>query len=250
LIRRIWKVLMLQRHGSHCKETGYFHSVFISLYGARLEMKRLTASHAEGGIRMKSRILSLVLVLVALALPLSASQFVDLPFDQVARESKFIVRGEVIDTWAAWDDAREVIFTYATVRVTRYFGETSGPDTLVVREVGGTVDGYTQEAIGFPAIRRGEQIVAMLSEWEGSTDLRIHAFNQGKYLVRQRFGREILVQDPVKQGDERLAGERRRFDLSVDAAAEEENGLTISEFTSMVEDARSGVVARGPRIQR
>lgn len=200
---------------------------------------------------MKSRILSLVMVLVALAVPLSASQFVDLPFDQVARESKYIVRGQVIDTWAAWDDAREVIYTYATVRVTRYFGETAGPDTLVVREVGGTVDGYTQEAIGFPAIRQGEQIVAMLSEWEGSTDLRIHAFNQGKYLVRNRFGKEILVQDPVKQGDERLGGaERRRFDLSVNAAAEMENGLTLSEFSAMVEDARSGVAIPGQRIQR
>ena len=199
---------------------------------------------------MKSRILSLVLVLVALAVPLSASQFIELPFDQVARESKYIVRGQVIDTWAAWDDAREVIYTYATVRVTRYFGETTGPDTLVIREVGGTVDGYTQEAIGFPAIRLGEQIVAMLSEWEGSTDLRIHAFNQGKYLVRNRFGKEILVQDPVKQGDERLGTERRRFDLSVDAAAEVENGLTLSEFSAMVEDARSGVALPGQRIQR
>ena len=97
---------------------------------------------------MKFRYLSLVVALVLLAVPLSASQFIELPFDQVARESKFIVRGHVVDTWSAWDDAREVIYTYSTVRVTRYFGEATGPDTLVVREVGGTVDGYTMEAIG------------------------------------------------------------------------------------------------------
>ena len=116
------------------------------------------------------------------------------------------MRGSVIDTWSAWDANHEVIFTYATVRVSRYFGETTGPDTLVVREVGGTVDGYTQEAIGFPAIRRGENVVLFLSEWENSTDLRIHAYNQGKYLVRMRADRsEVLISDPVKQGEERQA---------------------------------------------
>src|SRR5215210_3878605 len=121
---------------------------------------------------MQRRSLILVSLLLALALPLSASQFIEMPFDDVAREATYIVRGNVVDTWSQWDEAREVIYTYATVNVTRYCGESTGPDTLLVREVGGTVDGYTQEAIGFPAIRRGEKVVLLLSKWENSTDLR------------------------------------------------------------------------------
>ena len=151
------------------------------------------------------RSLSLVFLLLLAAIPVSASQFVELPFDVVARESALIVRGHVLDTWSAWDDAHEVIYTYATVRVNRYFGETTGPDMLIVREVGGTVDGYTQEAIGFPALRSDENVVFFLSKWEGSNDYRIHAFNQGKFLVRHRGGVEVLVADPVTQGDARLA---------------------------------------------
>src|SRR4028118_218378 len=121
--------------------------------------------------RMNRRYLSLVaLLLVFTALPLSASQFMEMPFDRVAREANLIVRGTVVDTWSAWDDTHELIFTYANVRVNRYFGESTGPDMLVVREVGGTVDGYTQEAIGFPMIRQGENVVLMLSKWENSTD--------------------------------------------------------------------------------
>jgi hypothetical protein len=188
---------------------------------------------------MKFRNLSLVAALVLLSLPLSASQFIDLPFDQVAREAKFVVRGQVVDTWSNWDESREVIYTYATIRVSRYIGEATGPDTLVVREVGGTVDGYTQEAIGFPELRRGEQVVLMLSEWEGSTDLRMHAFNQGKFLVRDRRGVEVLVADPVKQGDARLTREGGPFDVRADAM-NEAGGLTIDEFTALVEDARAG----------
>ena len=185
---------------------------------------------------MHRRALSLIaLVLIVSAMPLAASQFIDQSFDQVARDASYVVRGSVIDTWSAWDDTHEVIFTYATVRVSRYFGERTGPDTLLVREVGGTVDGYTQEAIGFPAIRRGENVVLFLSEWENSSDLRIHAYNQGKYLVRMRADRtEVLVPDPVKQGEERQASAGPRI------AAEAENGLTIEEFAGMVESARAG----------
>jgi hypothetical protein len=183
-----------------------------------------------------NRKLFVAVALLLAAVPLSASQFIELSFDQVAREAEYVVRGSVEQTWTAWDDSHEVIYTYATVRVTRYFGETTGPDTLIVREVGGTVDGYTQDAIGFPVIRQGEQIVFMLSKWEDGADYRIHAFNQGKYLVRNRGGIEVLVQDPVKQGDGRLE-KQGRFDVRANA---DEAGINIEEFAGMVEAARAG----------
>lgn len=183
---------------------------------------------------------SLILVgVLLLALPLSASQFIRAPFDQVARESSLIVRGSVVDTWSAWDDSHEIIYTYATVRVSRYFGETTGPDTLVVREVGGTVDGFTQQAIGFPEIRRDEDVVLFLARAEdGAAEFRIHAYNQGKYLVKNRGGVEVLIEDPVKQGDARL--ERPgRFDMRAQSEIEGET-LTLAEFAGMVDAARAG----------
>ena len=185
---------------------------------------------------MPRRLLLVTGFLLMLAVPLSASQFIQLPFEQVAGEAKYIVRGTIDQTWSAWDDAHEVIFTYATVRVSRYFGETTGPDVLVIREVGGTMDGYTQDAIGFPVIRSGEDVVLMLAPWEDSPELRIHAYNQGKYLVRGRAGMEILVEDPIKQGDDRLgrAGDHGPQENLMSA------GLRIQEFAQMVEAARMG----------
>jgi hypothetical protein len=185
--------------------------------------------------------LSLVLIglsLLVLAAPLMASQFVQLPFDQVARESNLIVRGTVENTWSKWDDSGEVIFTYATVRVQKYFGVMTGPDTVVVREVGGTVDGYTQEAIGFPAVRAGEQVVFFLAPTEDGSAFRIHAYNQGKFLVRNRGGVEVLIEDPVKQGE--AAPERTgRFDIRANAN-ELDGALTIDEFATMVDSALEG----------
>jgi hypothetical protein len=188
---------------------------------------------------MPRRSLSLItLLLIVSAMPLSASQFVEQSFDQVAREARFVVRAHVVETWSAWDDAHEIIYTYATLRVSRYFGEMTGPDTLVVREVGGTVGDYVQEAVGFPAIRSGEQVVMFLSPWEGSSDLRIHAYNQGKYLVRNRRGIDVLVSDPQKQGEGRSVRDSRH-EIAPDAV-EEETGLTIEEFAGMVDAARAG----------
>jgi hypothetical protein len=194
---------------------------------------------------MKHRSLSLVVLLfVVAALPLSASQFIDQPFDVTARGASLIVRGQVMDSYSAWDSAREVIYTYSTVRVTRYFGETTGPDTIVVRNVGGTLDGYRQEAIGFPELRNNEHVVLMLERTADGTDYSIRAYNQGKYLVRQRGGVEVLVSDPVTQGDERLHVTSPRFQLGTDAIGDDVPALGLDEFARMVDDARAG--AHGP----
>ena len=195
---------------------------------------------------MHRRLPILVGLLLVLALPLSASQFIKLSFDQVAREATYIVRGDVEQVWSAWDESHEVIFTYAMVRVNRYFGESTGPDVLVVREAGGTVGDYTQEAIGFPMIRRGENVVLFLSQWDDSSDFRIHAFNQGKFLVRMRNGVEVLVEDPMKQGDGRLERPRGVQQNAVD----EGESFTMVEFSAMVEAARAGERYERPRAQK
>jgi hypothetical protein len=197
---------------------------------------------------MHRRLLTLVALLLVSAVPMFASQFVELPFDQVAREAKFVVRANVIDTWSAWDDSGQVIYTYATLRVTRYFGEATGPDTLVVREVGGTVDGYTQQAVGFPEIRRGERVVLFLADDEDGVNLRIHAYNQGKFLVRNRAGEEVLVADPVHQGDDREQP-ARRLQMQTESIGADIPAMSIDEFAAMVDDARAGG-HHGPRAQR
>ena len=198
---------------------------------------------------MHRRTLSLMALLFLVSLPLSASQFIEMPFDQVAREAQYVVRAQVVDTYAAWDDSHEVIYTYATLRVSRYFGESAGPDTLVVREVGGTVDGYTQEAIGFPALRAGEDVVLFLAPWtDGGAEMRIHAFNQGKFLVKERLGRELVVADEVRQGDARLGREGRIPNVRAEGTDDLSGALTLDELAAMITDARAGKSL--PTLQR
>lgn len=187
---------------------------------------------------MNRRSLALSFLLTAaIALPLSASQFIELPFEKVARDATLVVRGTVVGpVTSAWNDSHDVIFSYATIRVSHYLaGE--GPQTLVVREVGGTVDGYTQEAIGFPELREGENVVLFLTQWDDSADWRMEAYNQGKYLIEKTPLGERLVHDAVTQGHARAAnGGHGR--MQVDAASGFE--LTFEELEQMVTAARGG----------
>lgn len=180
----------------------------------------------------RSLVLSFLLI-AAMAIPMSASQFIDLPFDQVAREATLVVRGTVGPVTSAWNDDHDVIFSYASIQVKQYIaGE--GPSVLMLREVGGTSEGYTQVAVGFPTLREGQEVVLFLSRWEDSADWRIHAYNQGKYLVREIRAREYVAADPVTQGHERATGTPR---VQADAVAE--GGMTLAELTEMVTAARA-----------
>jgi len=192
-------------------------------------------------------VLWFLLLSAALVFPASASQFIQVPFDDVARGAGVVVRGTLGPVTSAWDDNHEVIYSTARIDVSRYFaGE--GPRTLVVREVGGTVGDYTQEAIGFPTLREGQEVVLFLARWDDSSDWRIHDYTQGKYLVRNIGGKETLLLDPVTQGHERaIGGGRDAHVMSVD----EQPGLSIDEFAAMVRAARDGAghADRGDRKQ-
>lgn len=173
------------------------------------------------------------LLLVALALPLSASQFAPVDFDVLARNAKVVVRATVGPVTSSWDDSREMIFSYANLNVDRYLAG-KGPEVLRIREVGGTVGNYTQEAVGFPALREGEQVVLFLTKWEGSDDWRIDGYNAGKYIVTGlRDGAELVAHDPITQGHAREANEGLR--QSADAIG---NAMTIDELEMMIYDAR------------
>lgn len=173
---------------------------------------------------------SLVLCcLLMFPVALSASQFIQLPFDEVARGATLIVRGTMGPVTSGWDDEHQVIYSYAQLEVSRYIAG-FGPNVLSVREAGGTVGGYTQEAIGFPVLREGQEVVLFLTRWDDSSDWRIHEYNQGKFALRHAGPRLTVAPDPMTQGAEPVISAE-----SVDAEA-----MTFDEFVSMVNAARRG----------
>jgi hypothetical protein len=187
--------------------------------------------------------LLIVALLLLVALPLSASQFIRQPFDKVVRDSVVVVRGTVGPVQASWNDSHEVIFSRTFVQVDEFLAG-NGPSLIPLREAGGTVDGYTQDAIGFPALREGERVILFLTKWDdGADDYRIAAYGQGKWLVRvARDGSEFVTPDPAEQGVEHQPSRIRAMQESAT------EGTAMDEFVSMIDAAARG--ARAARNQQ
>jgi hypothetical protein len=186
---------------------------------------------------MSTRLLYLFLVL-AMALPAAASQFLDVPFDETVRGTSAIVRGTVVGpVTSAWDPSGEVIYSYATVRIDEYLTG-SGPLEIRIREVGGTVGDYTQQAIGFPELRSNESVVLLLTSWDDGPEYRIHAYSRGKYLVRENARGLMLFADSQPQGS-RAGADAKQGAVEPD--------YSLDEFRDMV---RSIIGARDARPVR
>ena len=99
--------------------------------GSRSRKKRRTSENI--------RVFAIALfVLSAVAIPAVASQFISMPFDGVVRGSAVIVRQQSVPSRAVGLRRRSRFQRSASLKVAEYL-RGHGPDTLLVREAGGTV---------------------------------------------------------------------------------------------------------------
>jgi hypothetical protein len=138
------------------------------------------------------RLVSIGLLLLAVTVPLSASTFLRLSQGELVRGSAAAIQGEVLKVSSFWDPAGRVIMTEALVQVEeKIFG--NAPSVVVVRTFGGTVNGYTIEAHGFPTFRTKERVLLYLeAEKDGAS--RVAGYQQGQFrIVRDKAGVERAV---------------------------------------------------------
>src|SRR5687768_12610608 len=84
-----------------------------------------------------------------------ASSFAAVSDAQLVREASDVVRGRVLSVKSAWDADGTAIWTTALVRVENIVkGRLVRGRIITVKEVGGTLDGYTVHAEGFPTFNK------------------------------------------------------------------------------------------------
>jgi len=147
-------------------------------------------------MRAKPFVVGLILICGVYILPImaSASTFVRVSDSQIACEATDIIHGQVVEVRSAWDQERVAIWTTATVQVQgKVKGNMLRGGLVEVKEVGGTVNGFTVKAIGFPTFLTGEEVVMLLHPWDdGSTAYRVTGYGRGKYNIA-RDGRQGAV---------------------------------------------------------
>jgi len=144
--------------------------------------------------------LSFLLVLVA-GIPAGASTFMEMNQRELVQKSAAVVDGEVLQVHSFWDPKGRMMITEAIIKVSDSVVGNIG-SAIVVRTFGGTVEGYTVEAHGFPTFKRGERYLLYL-EPEKAGAHRVTGYQLGQYrIVRDKNGAEVAV--PTFDGDARL----------------------------------------------
>jgi len=149
------------------------------------------------------RLMSIGLLLLAVAVPLSASTFLKMSPRELVRDSAAVVQGKVLKVSSFWESTGRIIVTEAQIQVEeKVFG--NAPSVVVVRTFGGTVDGYTVEAHGFPKFRANERLLLYLAPEKDGVS-RVTGYQQGQFhIIRDQAGVELAV--PATGDDARILG--------------------------------------------
>jgi hypothetical protein len=151
----------------------------------------------------------LVAVLVAAALPGAASTFLARTSEELVADSSAVVAGHVVSVESFWNDDHSLILTEIVFEVERsVVGH--APRYVTVQTAGGTVDGYTVVAHGFPVFREGERALLFVTPSGTAERFRVTGYQQGHYrVVRNRQGEDIAV--PTVDSGAYLAGPSGRL---------------------------------------
>jgi hypothetical protein len=145
----------------------------------------------------------LVGLALLVAIPASASTFVHMSRGELTAKARAVITGEVLEVSSFWDGQGRIIVSEALVRVEdALLGDTAS--VVAVRTFGGTVDGFTVEAHGFPVFHEGDRVLLFLENDREPEIHRVLGYQEGHYrLVRdQKTGREMAV--PTIDGEARL----------------------------------------------
>jgi hypothetical protein len=144
------------------------------------------------------------LLAVGVALPARASTFAAMEMKDLVAASDAVARGRVVSVGSFWNEQHTLIVTEAVFEVEAPLVGTT-PRYATLRTAGGTVDGYTVEASGFPTFRAGERALLFLERDDAKPlgkvytrgrpeGFRITGYQLGHYhVVADRDGQEIAV---------------------------------------------------------
>src|SRR4028118_323709 len=141
---------------------------------------------------MRRLVFLALLALMVAGIPAGASTFLVMNQGELIRDSAAVVEGEVLQVHSFWTRSGRIIVTEAIVKVSDpILGEAAS--AVVVRTFGGTVEGFTVEAHGFPTFRKGERLLLFL-EAERDGAHKVAGYQQGQYrVVRDKNGFDVAV---------------------------------------------------------
>ncbi len=122
-----------------------------------------------------------------------ATTVIPVSVEELARSASQVVKVRALDSWSAWNPQHTLIYTYAHVQVVHRI-KGGGPDTIVVKQLGGSAGGYTQKVAGVRYFLPGEDALLFLRPSEANDGtMVVVGLMQGNFRIYQTPAGHTMV---------------------------------------------------------
>ncbi|MGA9773761.1 MAG: putative Ig domain-containing protein [Blastocatellia bacterium] len=170
---------------------------------------------------------ALLLALLFTVKTATATTAVMLSDEQLISSSRVILLGEVQSVKAQWDLNHDTINTYVKIKISQTLKGQLQNDTIVFKQLGGTVGEDSTVIFGAPEYKSGQRVLLFLDTAQDGT-LRVAHLFQGKYDLRddQNTGRTRIKRE-LDKGEINILGATDGANITNDAP--------LNRFTRKIE---------------
>jgi hypothetical protein len=170
------------------------------------------------------------LVLLAVPVLLSATTVVPMGVEALTRASSHVVEARATGSTSQWNPEHTFIFTYTRFEVTRTLKGHASKEILV-RQIGGTVEGITQKVAGVRQWRSGDEAVLFLQPSPvADGTLIVTGLMQGNFLMRRTQAGRTYVSNGMPEAFEYQAA-------TGEVTSYRRNTMRLDEIESRVQKA-------------
>jgi len=147
--------------------------------------------------------------------------------EQMTRLASNIVEGRVLNSWSAWNPQHTIIYSYSRVQVVNALKGQSQA-YLLVKQIGGSADGYTQHVAGVRQLQPGEDAVLFLYENRSEPGTHVVVgLMQGHFQAVHTKSGQVMVSNGVPGANALQAGTNQVTEYQGSA-------MTLNELESRV----------------
>ncbi len=138
-----------------------------------------------------------LVVLLALGTLGSATTIVPMSVEELTHAATYIGEVRSVETWSGWNVQHTLIYTYTRLEIMRTLKGES-PATLVVKQLGGNINGYVQKVAGVRHFVPGEaDLLFLRPSVTGDGTMVVVGLLQGHFRMLRAADGEITVSNGV-----------------------------------------------------
>lgn len=124
-----------------------------------------------------------VLLAMLMAMAASATTVKPMTIEELTAAAPLVVEGQAAESWSAWNAQHSLIYTFTRVRVTKTLKGVP-EETVLLKQMGGSANGYTQRVAGVNAMKPGDLSVLFLRPSEANDGtMVIVGLMQGNFRI-------------------------------------------------------------------